>query len=65
MQFDQLKRRDFTTLFGGAATAKNGGAAMTRKERVSAISCGLALLLSAGLGHAMESTPSHFGASRR
>jgi hypothetical protein len=27
---------------------------MTRKERVSAISCGVALLLSAGLGHAMD-----------
>ena len=27
---------------------------MTRKERVSAISCGVAFLLSAGLGHAMD-----------
>jgi hypothetical protein len=33
---------------------ENGGAAMARKERVSAVLCGVALLLSAGLGNAMD-----------
>ena len=33
---------------------ENGGAAMGRKERVSAILCGVALLLSAGLGNATD-----------
>jgi hypothetical protein len=37
-----------------ATAATNGGAAMARKERVSAMLCSVALLLSAGLGNATD-----------
>ena len=38
---------------------------MTRKKRGPAIIGGVALLLSAGPGNAMDIDASHFGASRR